>query len=51
MYLHQNTLQDVEEEVFLQINKLNEPSCLFFLSIFHQQNLIRRFISRSCAFS
>ena len=29
-HLRQNTLQSVEEEVFLQINKLSEPSSIFF---------------------
>ena len=38
--LRQNTLQCVEEEVFLQINKLSEPSCIFFpgTSLLHQQD-------------
>ena len=29
IHLHQNTLQCAEEEVFLQINNLNEPASIF----------------------
>ena len=38
-HLHQNTLQCVEEEVFLQINNLNEFSSIFLggTSIFQKQ--------------
>ena len=41
IHRHQNTLQCVEEEVFLQINKSNDPSCIFLggTSLFHQNIL------------
>ena len=34
IHLHQNTLQCAEEEVFLQINNLNEPASIFWRNVY-----------------